>query len=110
MSYRHDPAGHRLPVKLDTTTNGEFAPIALASFHHEANHLAREAAGMNARRLGVGRRDFLVSACGATTALLSMNAAYARAGLNGGFFEIAPEAALDLQLARSTVDGGEFVF
>ena len=27
MRYRNDPFGTRLPIKLDTTTNGEFAPI-----------------------------------------------------------------------------------
>ena len=30
MSERHDPHGRRLPVKLDATTNGEFAPVPLA--------------------------------------------------------------------------------
>ena len=30
MRYRHDPDGTRLPIKLDATTNGEFAPIPLA--------------------------------------------------------------------------------
>ena len=39
-----------------------------------------------------------------------MNAAYARHGLRGGFFELPHETALDLQLARSAVDGKEFVF
>jgi predicted TIM-barrel fold metal-dependent hydrolase len=39
-----------------------------------------------------------------------MNEAYAANGQRGGFYDIAPEAALDLQLARSTVDGTEFIF
>ncbi len=34
MRYRNDPDGTRLPIKLDTTTNGEFAPIPLAPVHH----------------------------------------------------------------------------
>ena len=80
MSERHDPHGRRLPVKLDTTTNGEFAPIPLEPVHHQANRLAHEAATANARRLGLGRRGFLVSACGVASSLLAMNAAYARAG------------------------------
>jgi hypothetical protein len=106
----HDPDGRRLPVKLDTTTNGEFAPIPLERVHHEARHLAAQAAETNARRLGLDRRRFLVSACGAASTLLAMNAAYARQGRRGGFYEIDPEAALDLQLARSIVDGREFIF
>jgi len=34
MRYLNDPDGTRLPVKLDTTTNGEFAPIPLEPVHH----------------------------------------------------------------------------
>jgi uncharacterized protein len=48
----------------------------------------------------VSRRGFLVSACGAASTLLSFNAANAAAGKSGGFFDLSPEAALDLQLAR----------
>ena len=70
MSQRHDPDGRRLPVKLDATTNGEFAPVPLAPVHHQANRLAHEAATVNARRLGLGRRGFLVSACGVASSLL----------------------------------------
>lgn len=110
MTHRHDPDGRRLPIKLDTTTNGEFAPIPLSPVHHEAKRLAQEAAGAHAKRLGLGRRNFLVSACGVTTSLLGMNTAYARAGATGGHFEVPPESALDMQLARSVVDGDEFIF
>ncbi len=64
MKFTNDPDGTRLPVKLDTTTNGEFAPIPLAKVHHHANRLALDAAAGNAKRLGIDRRSFLVSACG----------------------------------------------
>ncbi len=30
MTQRIDPEGVRLPVKLDTTSNGEFAPVPLS--------------------------------------------------------------------------------
>lgn len=110
MRYRHDPDGTRLPVKLDTATNGEYAPIPLEPVHRHARHLALEAATSNARRLGLSRRAFLVSACGVATTLLGLNAAYAAAGRRGGSFDIDAEAALDLALARSSLDRGEFVF
>jgi predicted TIM-barrel fold metal-dependent hydrolase len=110
MRYRHDPDGARLPIKLDTATNGEFAPIPLSPVHRAARRLAFEQATTNARRLNVTRRAFLVSACGAATALLGMNAAYAAAGRRGGFFDLPQEANLDLQVARSTLDRNEFVF
>src|SRR5437588_6689400 len=110
MRYHNDPDGTRLPIKLDTATNGEFAPIPLQPVHHRARRIAREAASAHARRLGVSRRTFLVSACGAASSLLAMNAAYAAIGRQGGYFELAPESALDIQLARSALDRGEFIF
>ena len=110
MRYLNDPDGTRLPVKIDAATNGEFAPIPLEDVHRRARRLALESAADNARRLGMGRRPFLVSACGVATTLLGLNAAYAAVGRRGGFFELRPEAALDLHAARSAVDGGEFVF
>ncbi len=107
--YQNDPEGTRLPIKLDTATNGEYEPIALEPMHLEARVRALAVAGENARRLGQGRRDFLVSACGAATTLLGMNAAYAAAGKRGGFYDVPAEAALDRYAARSAVDGGEFI-
>ena len=110
MRFQNDPAGRRLPIKLDTSTNGEYAPVPLSREHHEARHLADGAASANARRLGMSRRGFLVTAAGAATTLLAMNTAYAKAGKTGGFFDLDTDAALDLQLARSSLDGKEFIF
>jgi predicted TIM-barrel fold metal-dependent hydrolase len=110
MKYRNDPEGLRLPVKLDTTSNGEFVPVPLQPVHHLARRLAFDAASANARRVGLDRRSFLVSACGVATTLIGMNQAYAREGKRGGFFELPREAALDRQAARSALDGGEFIF
>ena len=110
MRYQNDPDGTRLPIKLDTTTNGEFSPIPLEPVHRRARHLAHDAAGAHARRLGLRRRAFLVSACGAASTLLAMNAAFATLGRRGGSYELPSEAALDSQVARSTLDRNEFVF
>ncbi|MDQ2964034.1 MAG: amidohydrolase [Pseudomonadota bacterium] len=113
MRYRNDPDGTRLPIKLDASTNGEFAPIPLAPVHHRARKLAFDAASFNARRLGLTRRKFLVSACGAASTLLAMNAAYAAyaaGGRRGGYYDLPAESALDMQLARSALDRQEFIF
>ena len=56
------------------------------------------------------RRSFLTTACGAASTLLAFNAAHARAGRNGGFFEIANDAKLDEQLAASQLGKREFIF
>ena len=110
MRFRNDPDGTRLPIKLDATTNGEFAPIPLAPVHRHARMLALDRAREHARRLDISRRAFLVSACGAASTLLAMNAAYAASGPRGGYYDIAADAALDLQLARSTLDRSDFIF
>ncbi len=98
-----DPEGRRLPIKLDSTSNGEFAPVPLWPANLEANRLAHEAAAENSNRLGYSKRTFLTSACGAASTLLAFNAANAAAGKTGGFFDLPEAAALDLQLARSQV-------
>ena len=105
-----DPEGRRLPVKLDTTSNGEFAPVPLSAANREANRLAHEAARRNAWRLSITKRRFLVSACGAASTLLAFNAANAAAGRTGGYFELPPEAALEPLAARSVAGRGEFIF
>ena len=105
-----DPEGRRLPVKLDTTSNGEFVPVPLSSANREANRLAHAAAQRNALRLNLSKRRFLVSACGAASTLLSFNAANAAAGRTGGYFDLPEEAALEPLAARSVADRGEFIF
>ena len=110
MRYHNDPDGTRLPIKLDATTNGEFAPIPLEPVHRHARRLAVDAATTNARRLNLTRRSFLVSACGTATSLLAMNAAYAIEGRRGGFYDLPAATALDGQLARTALQGKDFIF
>src|SRR5688500_3121966 len=93
-----DPEGTRLPIKLDPTSNGEYVPVPLAPANLAANRLAHEYATANARRLGISRRKFLISSCGAASTLLAFNQAH---GTAGGFFEIDKDAAVDEQLARA---------
>ncbi len=100
----------RLPIKIDSTSNGEYAPMPLSSFHVKANELARQWGDANARQCGLGRRDFLISACGAASTLLAFNAANAAVGRTGGYYDISQHSALDPQLAASEVGGDEFIF
>jgi hypothetical protein len=108
--HRVDPEGQRLPIKLDSTSNGEFLPVPLSRANRHANALAHEAAGSNARRLGLGRRDFLLSSCGAASTLLAFNAANAAAGRSGGFFDLPAVAATEPAAAAATLETGEFIF
>ena len=54
-----DPDGTRLPIKLDTTSNGEFLPRPLPHSVRLAKELAHDRAAETARRLGMSRRAFL---------------------------------------------------
>jgi predicted TIM-barrel fold metal-dependent hydrolase len=110
MLVNSDPEGKRLPIKLDSTSNGEFVPIPLDATNQRANRLAQARASENAKWRGVDRRSFMVSACGAASTLLAFNAANTAAGRTGGFFEVDELAAVDPEVALDRLGGREFVF
>lgn len=111
MRFNSDLEGKRLPIKLDSTSNGEFVPIPLDATNRCAKRLAQTWASENAKRRGVDRRTFMVSACGAASTLLAFNAANAASGRTGGFFELEQVAAVDSAVALDRLGGGrEFVF
>jgi predicted TIM-barrel fold metal-dependent hydrolase len=103
---------HRLPIKLDSTSNGEYAPIPLGAIAISANRAAHEAAEHAARRLSLSRRDYLKSACGAAATLGAFNQVFAAAGRSGGRYTIEHGAAFEPQLAQANVGASpaEFIF
>jgi hypothetical protein len=105
-----DPEGTRLPIKVDSTSNGEHFPVPLTLDQIRANEHAQRCVGELARKLGLSRRRFLKSSAGAAATLLAFNEAHARRGHTGGYFDIPREAALDIELAQATVGGNEFIF
>jgi hypothetical protein len=105
-----DPEGLRLPIKIDTTSNGEFLPVPLSRANRLGNRLALTRATEHARRTDQSRRRFLLGSAGAATTLLAMNQANAAAGKTAGFFDVPPTAALDTDLAAAAVNGDEFIF
>jgi hypothetical protein len=112
LQMNYDPEGTRLPIKLDSTSNGEFAPVPISAANRAGNLLAHGSASRFSRKLAIGRRKFLKSACGAASTLLAFNAANAAAGRGGGYFDVAEDATLDEQLARVQVGPAkdEFIF
>jgi len=105
-----DPEGRRLPIKVDTASNGEYQPRPLTGAEIAANDHARKCVGNAARRLGLSRRAFLKTSVGAATTLLAFNEVHARSGLGGGLFDIPKEAAWDAAMADTVVGGEEFIF
>ena len=109
MAYPHDldPDGSRLPVKLDGTSNGEYVPLPLTSEQALANRLAHETASINARRLGLSRRRFMVSAMGTASVLAACNRANPGAG---GRYALHQDGTLDHSAAQASVAGDGFIF
>jgi len=105
-----DQSGTRLPIKIDSTSNGEYEPIPISATNEQANRLALAQADKNAKQLAQARRKFLISSCGAASTLLAFNQANAFDGKRGGFFNVREESALDSASAADQIEGDEFIF
>ena len=109
-TYANDPDGIRLPIKVDSTSNGEFMPRPLTATHEKANRLALENCDEGARKIGQRRRDFLVSTAGAATTLMAFNDANAATGQRGSKYVLPWEARFEEAAAKEALDGDEFIF
>jgi len=109
MTAHGDP-GTRLPIKLDCTSNGEFAPVPLDPDARHARALAQAALVDGASRLGQSRRRYVVSLLGAAASLCAFNRAFAAAGRAGGSYMLAEEAPFELAAAAEALAGDEFIF
>jgi predicted TIM-barrel fold metal-dependent hydrolase len=101
---------HKLPIKIDSTSNGEFEPIALQPPQIQANQQALEQTHKDARRLNLNRRQFISSSCGVASTLLAFNSAFARMGLDGGHYQLSADSAMEAQLAEHELGKSEFIF
>jgi predicted TIM-barrel fold metal-dependent hydrolase len=109
-----------LPIKFGPCSNAEYDPEpVLPEVLQETIRRARDVSEGNARRLGMSRREFLLSICGAATTLAVLDACTReahRANPNrstsgpGGGYSISPEATLDPEPAHHQIGGEEFVF
>ena len=99
-----------LPIKVDTTSNGEFVPFALPALAEAANREARTLIEERARHLGLTRRRFLASTAAAATALFAFSRVHAAAGRRGGAFVIDLAATFDEDAAIAALGGREFIF
>jgi predicted TIM-barrel fold metal-dependent hydrolase len=97
-----------LPIKLEPQqqcSNGEVAPARSTPLLSEALRRARQMCDENARRLGMSRREFLVSSMGAATTLLAIAACSsesdnANGGAGpGGTYDLPDEAMVDADAA-----------
>ena len=115
--FDEDPG---LPIEFGPVSNAEFDPEPeLPPVLRETIRLASAAADDHARRLGISRRRFLLSACGAATKFFFLNACTrdahpsdpsATTSEPGGSYEIPPSATLEPEPADAAIGGEEFVF
>ncbi len=110
MRQQPETDAPRLPIKLDATSNGEFVPVPLGAAARHARSVALDSVAAAARRVGLGRRDYLVSLLGAAATLSAFDRAFAAAGLRGGRYELPAEAPFELAAAQAAIGGDEFIF
>ena len=110
MAEHREPPPNRLPIKLDSTSNGEFEPVPLGSAPRLARALAREAIADAARRVGASRRRYLQSLLGAAATLGAFNRAFAAAGQRGGHYVLPAESPFETAAAQVALGGDEFIF
>jgi predicted TIM-barrel fold metal-dependent hydrolase len=115
--WRDDEPG--LPIKFGPCSNGEYDPQPLSPVMRETVRRASEECERNAKRLGMSRREFLLSVCGAATTLLVLDACTREAvrhvsgssgATPGGGYSIPPEATTEPDAAHGAIGGEEFVF
>lgn len=100
----------RLPIKLDTTSNGEFRPVPLDAAARRARELAHQAIDHGVRRLATSRRAYLGSLVGAAATLSAFNQAFAAADQRGGFYVLPKESPFELAAAQSVLASDDFIF
>ncbi|MGH6916242.1 MAG: amidohydrolase family protein, partial [Geminicoccaceae bacterium] len=100
----------RLPIKIDATSNGEFRPVPVPDVVARANALAATQIGVHAKRVGMARRAFMQSLCGAATTLLTLDSAFAARGNDGGRFALPKEAGFEPAAAADALAGDELIF
>jgi len=117
VGWRDDDPG--LPIKFGPCSNGEYDPQPLSPVMRETVRRAREECDRNAKRLGMSRREFLLSVCGAATTLLVLDACTREAirhvsgspgATPGGGYSIPPEATTEPDAAHEAIGGEELVF
>ena len=105
----YDPQGRRLPIKIDSASNGEYLPIPLTKEEATANRQAHRDADFFSKKLGQSRRQFLKSSCGAAATLLAFNHVWAALGARGGSFFIPEAAAVESAAAETALGGDEII-
>jgi uncharacterized protein len=100
----------KLPIKIDSASNGEFAPQPVPPHLRRMKRAARSRITEHARRLDRSRREFMTGLCAAATTLMTFDEAHAAQGNDGGRFMLPKEAAFEEPAAAQVIGSSGFVF
>ena len=114
MARRPD-ADPGLPIKWHPVSNGEFVPPPATQLVREATRQSLAALDANARRLGLSRRQFLLSAMGSATMLAVLTACSEQEARSsgrkpGGSFDVPKESTTEPAAAEEAIGGDGLVF
>jgi uncharacterized protein len=101
-----ETASAATPIPTQIVSNGEYLPPAQSELQKRVERRILELAEVNARRLGLSRRQFMQTGCGMAAAFLAMKEIY------GGVFQVDEAEAREPELmqARAQSLAGQFVF
>src|SRR5216683_2113989 len=102
-----EEASAATPIPTQIVSNGEYLPPPQSEIQKKVERRIYEIADMNAKRLGLDRRQFLRTSCGMAAAFLAMKEVY---GTNVFQVEAAEAAEPELMQARAQSLAGQFVF
>jgi len=86
-----ETASAATPIPTQIVSNGEYLPPAQSNLQKRVERRILELADVNARRLGLSRRQFMQTGCGMAAAFLAMKEIY------GGVFQVDEAEAREFQ-------------
>src|ERR687892_744448 len=110
IRWRDEDPG--LPIYFGQCSNGEYDPEPVSRTRRDAELMARSGVDEAVARSGMGRREFLRSACAVAICLTAIDSAVARAGGTpaGLFYPFDPASRHDTDAARALIEAPRFVF
>ena len=102
-----ETASAATPIPTQIVSNGEYLPPPQSATQKRVERRILELAGVNGRRLGLSRRQFMQTSCGMAAAFLAMNEVY-----GSGVFQVDAAEAHEPELmqARAQSLAGQFIF
>jgi predicted TIM-barrel fold metal-dependent hydrolase len=101
-----EEASAATPIPTQIVSNGEYLPPPQSATQKRVEERVNELADLNAKRLGLSRRQFMRTSCGMAAAFLAMNEIY------GPVFRVEAAESHDpeMMLARAQSLAGQFIF